>query len=190
MLPPMAKANEASESLLATISSSILTNGSRREQRKLLEEIKLYIAMHQAHLNQLADMEASLVQALSEYRYSDIGRHHSMVPAEILCEIFAHCVPSHGRCSPSRRQAPMVLMQVCQRWRQVAIGLQSLWTSLCIDMESLHRWRKLVIAWFERSGIQSLSLTIKPPPGAREAGYIENLSGWLPSVGALSVPYS
>ncbi|KAJ7191044.1 hypothetical protein GGX14DRAFT_407474 [Mycena pura] len=65
------------------------------------------------------------------------------------------------------------------RWRQVATGLQSLWTSLCIDMKSLHRWRELVIAWFERSGLQSLSLTIKPPPwrqrGRDSLGYLNRL---------------
>jgi hypothetical protein len=180
-------------SLLATNINSILTNGSRSDQRKLLENIELYVtmhqaqvAMHQAHLKQLADMEALLVHALNDHE-SDIGhRWQSKVPAELLREIFMHCVPAHGRYSPSQRQAPMVLMHVCQRWRQVATGLQSLWTSLCIDMESLHRWRELVIAWFQRSGLQSLSLTIKPPPGAREAGYIENLSSWpSASVGSL-----
>jgi hypothetical protein len=173
-------------SLLATNINSILKHGSRRDQRKLLENIKLYVAMHKAHLKQLTNMEAPLVQALSGYRYSDIGHRQSRVPAELLREIFLHCIPAHGRCSPSQRQAPMVLMHVCQRWRQVATGLQPLWTSLCIGIESLHRRRELVIAWFERSGLQSLSLTIKPPPGAREAGYIENLSGWPSrSVGSL-----
>jgi len=165
-------------SLLATNINTIITNGSRSDQRKLLENIELQVTMHQAHLKQLADMEALLVHALNKHEY-DIGhRWQSKVPAELLREIFMHCVPAHGRYSPSQRQAPMVLTHVCQHWRQVATGLQSLWTSLCIDMESLHRWRELVIAWFGRSGLQSLSLTIKPPPGAREAGYIEYLTSW------------
>ncbi|KAJ7198708.1 hypothetical protein GGX14DRAFT_664807 [Mycena pura] len=158
-------------SLLATNMNSILTKGSRGDQRKLLENVKLYVAMHQARLKQLADMEALLVHALNIDEYDIDHRWQFKVPPELLGEIFMHCVPAHGRYSPSQRQAPMVLIHVCQRWREVATGLQSLWTSLCIDMESLHRWRELVIAWFERSGLQSLSLTIKPPPGAREAGW-------------------
>jgi hypothetical protein len=162
---------------------SILLKGSRRDQRNLLENIQLYIAEHHAHLNRLVDMEASLVQALSEYRYSNVAG----VPAELLREIFLYCAPTHGRFSPSRRHAPMVLMHVCRRWRQVATGFQPLWSSLCIDLESLHKWRELVMAWFERSGVQTLSLTIKPPPGAREAGYIKNFLIDGATVGLLAI---
>ena len=175
VFPPPCTGPPDEASLLATNINSILENGSRHDQRKLLENIQRFVAIHKAHLKRLTDMEAPLLQTLSQYRYSDI---QSRVPVELLREIFLHCIPAHGRCSPSRRRAPMVLMHVCRHWRQVASDLQSLWASLCVDIESLHQHHELVIAWFKRSGIQSLSLTIKPPPG-REAGCIENWSGWL-----------
>ncbi|KAJ7194315.1 hypothetical protein GGX14DRAFT_378075, partial [Mycena pura] len=49
--------------------------------------------------------------------------------SEILAHIFVYCLP-HGRIRPSPRTAPLVLGQICRRWRDVALSTGRLWSSL------------------------------------------------------------
>ncbi|KAJ7635282.1 hypothetical protein FB45DRAFT_681008, partial [Roridomyces roridus] len=47
------------------------------------------------------------------------------LPPEITADIFEHCVVS--RSTPSPTQAPLLFMQVCREWRQVALASPRLW---------------------------------------------------------------
>ncbi|GLB42461.1 hypothetical protein LshimejAT787_1104760 [Lyophyllum shimeji] len=56
-----------------------------------------------------------------------------LLPDEILQEIFLACLPAELReCRPTRSQAPLLLCQVCSRWRSLALSTPQLWSSLYI----------------------------------------------------------
>ncbi|KAG1738955.1 hypothetical protein EDB19DRAFT_1593863, partial [Suillus lakei] len=48
-------------------------------------------------------------------------------PTEILSLIFVHCLPETEHLLPSSKLAPMLLTRICRRWRDVAVGMSSLW---------------------------------------------------------------
>ncbi|KII83658.1 hypothetical protein PLICRDRAFT_67736, partial [Plicaturopsis crispa FD-325 SS-3] len=47
-------------------------------------------------------------------------------PAEILSEVFIHCLPAVGDV-PSMMCAPLLVMSVCKRWHAVALSTPQLW---------------------------------------------------------------
>jgi hypothetical protein len=52
------------------------------------------------------------------------------IPQEILEEFFIRCLPVPEDARPDRKLAPLLLVQVCATWRQVAFGLPRLWDTL------------------------------------------------------------
>ncbi|KAJ6466470.1 hypothetical protein C8R45DRAFT_1106706 [Mycena sanguinolenta] len=91
-----------------------------------------------------------------------------VVPNEILEEIFWQCLPSLDEglalqfpstlyITPSNMTAPLLLCQICCRWRQVAIGSARLWESL--DTLSIHSFQLLEL-WLSRARYGNLSLRI------------------------------
>ncbi|KAJ7580293.1 hypothetical protein C8J56DRAFT_279331 [Mycena floridula] len=88
------------------------------------------------------------------------------IPRDVLQEIFIHCLPS-GRTTTrmTRRDAPILLGQICRSWRQVSLGTTQLWSSLCLDLciystpkEKLRM--ENANAWISRSGSQPLDIHI------------------------------
>ncbi|KAF5346108.1 hypothetical protein D9758_009978 [Tetrapyrgos nigripes] len=92
------------------------------------------------------------------------------VPDDTLSEIFIRCLPEDYNATRSLSEAPLLLGQVCRRWRRVSLSTPDLWTSLHIviptnaDMNLLcsiiESRRKGVEAWLGRSGVLPLSLSI------------------------------
>ncbi|KAJ3516165.1 hypothetical protein NLJ89_g1289 [Agrocybe chaxingu] len=56
------------------------------------------------------------------------------LPAEMLGEIFLHCLPERPReeSQPNTKIAPILLCHVCSAWRTTALRLPKLWTRLCM----------------------------------------------------------
>ncbi|KAJ7250296.1 hypothetical protein C8J57DRAFT_1017069, partial [Mycena rebaudengoi] len=82
------------------------------------------------------------------------------LPAEITSEIFIRClppIPSGPRTrlpkKPSRHNAPLLLLEICRRWREIAMATRRLWES------------------FELTDYYSFSPNLKMP--------LEKLSNWL-----------
>lgn len=84
------------------------------------------------------------------------------LPPELLCRIFAYCVPTtlaHPR-SKSRRDACWIgFSQVCRRWRAVALADPWLWTVLDLSGQSI--WTETMMA---RSRSLPLYLRTPVPP--------------------------
>ncbi|KAJ7116946.1 hypothetical protein C8R44DRAFT_530335, partial [Mycena epipterygia] len=49
------------------------------------------------------------------------------IPFEITALIFIYCLPTHGRVTPSPHAAPLLLTQICTRWREIALEVGQLW---------------------------------------------------------------
>ncbi|KAJ7605516.1 hypothetical protein DFH06DRAFT_947701, partial [Mycena polygramma] len=85
------------------------------------------------------------------------------LPPELVCEIFEHCLPP-PHTLPSARDAPLLLGQVCRRWRGIALSLPTLWNSISVAHVLAKHPSPGVLAlldtWLERAGGAALSVSI------------------------------
>ncbi|KAF8146128.1 hypothetical protein K438DRAFT_2028424 [Mycena galopus ATCC 62051] len=96
------------------------------------------------------------------------------LPFELYSKIFLLCLPLDGRVRPSSKSAPLLLAQICSRWRAIALATRELWSSVCLEspcfsddppplIDSLPivvPTTSLVDLWFTRSRDCHLSITL------------------------------
>ncbi|KAJ8585943.1 hypothetical protein M405DRAFT_719405, partial [Rhizopogon salebrosus TDB-379] len=49
------------------------------------------------------------------------------LPTDILQRIFKACLPDHRYVTPDIQSSPLLLLQICRRWRDVAETTSELW---------------------------------------------------------------
>ncbi|KAG1734637.1 hypothetical protein EDB19DRAFT_1911039 [Suillus lakei] len=81
---------------------------------------------------QLIEEKANIVQTNDSNRGSSAAIWR--LPTEILSQIFLYCLPEDEYLSPTSSMAPMSLTATCRRWREVAVGLPSLWCKLWLEV--------------------------------------------------------
>ncbi|KAG1825479.1 uncharacterized protein BJ212DRAFT_1573008 [Suillus subaureus] len=82
------------------------------------------------------------------------------LPAEVLSQIFVHCLPIGYHLLPVSRAAPMLLTRICRRWREVAVDMPNLWHRLSVGKD----WQRAAFcyeAWLKRSRGHPLSLELQ-----------------------------
>jgi hypothetical protein len=85
------------------------------------------------------------------------------LPVEVTSEIFLHCLPVKPG-QPDGRVAPMLLGQICQKWRNIAYSNPRLWAALGIDFWGwIGGLNFLVREWLRRAGSVPLSLRLVLP---------------------------
>ncbi|KAK6984807.1 hypothetical protein R3P38DRAFT_2743704 [Favolaschia claudopus] len=100
------------------------------------------------------------------------------LPFELISKVFIHCLPRYGRVRPDPQLAPLLLLQICSRWRAVALATPWLWNSIFLECfrESgytglsilfedelplaIHPIASLVDLWFSRCEGFPLSITL------------------------------
>ncbi|KAJ7070092.1 hypothetical protein C8F01DRAFT_1115218 [Mycena amicta] len=110
----------------------------------------------------LADMDveyAATLEELNEIRYPILN-----LPAEVVSEIFVHCLPKETVDVVSTRDAPILLCRICRRWRQIALSTLRLWTTFTVVVESESQKAQLAdIAqtWLSRTGGFPLTISLR-----------------------------
>ncbi|KAJ3509654.1 hypothetical protein NLJ89_g5104 [Agrocybe chaxingu] len=94
----------------------------------------------------------------------------SKIPIELLCEIFTKFVndptisrienPTGPLVSRHSSVDPTILGQVCSRWRDTALNLPTLWSTICIRNPAKSQLYRTHL-WLERSADQPLNLTLE-----------------------------
>ncbi|KAH8115130.1 hypothetical protein DFH11DRAFT_147534 [Phellopilus nigrolimitatus] len=89
---------------------------------------------------------------------------------ELLSLVFIFCLPSRPSPRPTLESAPLLLIQVCKRWRDVALSTPRLWASLelkaehsKLKSEAIEQCHSVLRLWTRRSGAVPLSLVIMLP---------------------------
>src|ERR1700691_1118396 len=125
--------------------------------QNIISETKSRIAQLEGHDTQ-PQMELESLR-----RYAGILRpilsHVRQFPAELLSEIFEYCLPeTFEKDIIFVIKAPLLLGQICSRWRTIATSIQTLWTYMRFDLRanSLTADVELVKLWLKRSGGRSL----------------------------------
>jgi hypothetical protein len=86
------------------------------------------------------------------------------LPSEIIASIFEWSVPSFGSrpVRPRSHEAPLLLCQICSRWRKIALTTPSIWCCLVLSVgpRNASQMLDLLTTWFGRSGALPLWLSI------------------------------
>src|ERR1700683_838801 len=92
------------------------------------------------------------------------------LPPEILSEIFLHCMdprwfgPEYNfHENPRLDKMPLLLGEICSRWRSIALSTPRLWASfsLSIRPKYLNSDVELAKTWLSRSGTCPLSINLR-----------------------------
>lgn len=82
------------------------------------------------------------------------------IPAELLSEIFIHCVEG-GMDEVNTIQTPLLVAAICSRWRDAAISTPRLWSRLFLQLScAMESQSALVDAWLARSSGHSLTVYV------------------------------
>ncbi|KAJ7276943.1 hypothetical protein C8J57DRAFT_1466308 [Mycena rebaudengoi] len=124
------------------------------------------------------------------------------LPFEITSKIFLECLPTHGRIRPAPDEPPLLLAQICQQWRSVAIATPGLWSSIALDNSSTDTAYKglsrlfgdvdpspdavslFFDLWFMRAGSHPLSITINC---GEDTDGVAALSVYFPRCGTIEL---
>ncbi|KAJ7756694.1 hypothetical protein B0H16DRAFT_1721757 [Mycena metata] len=155
---------------------------SAAQQRAFLVEIASTIDEFRKSLEQLEDMERGVKATLAAVKYPVLT-----LPNEITSRIFVGCLPNDGHVLPSPSAAPLLLAQICQHWREVALSTCQLWSSLhqhgFADGSVL-----LLETWSTRAKGQPLLLTLSGCGHKRRHESIQTISSQLGELELLGVP--
>ncbi|KAG0704622.1 hypothetical protein DFH29DRAFT_827672 [Suillus ampliporus] len=114
--------------------------------------------------HQLIEKKDRITQSLNLHKGLVSGLWR--LPTEVLSQIFDHCLPvaeDSPLLSPSRLEAPMLLNEICRRWREVAVGMPSLWCRLRVEVDHSD-WERAAFcynSWLERSRGCPISLALE-----------------------------
>lgn len=83
-----------------------------------------------------------------------------------MSEIFLHCLPRHHWPDLIRdvKEAPLLLLQICSQWRDVALATPRLWSRISLNVHPTKSQSGLILArnWLDRTGVCSLSIHLGP----------------------------
>ncbi|KAF7310110.1 F-box domain-containing protein [Mycena indigotica] len=95
----------------------------------------------------------------------------SVIPNEVLVEVFTHCLPPYPACPPLYgAYSPTQLTHVCRLWRDLATATPALWRAISLDLipngspvdEPLaEKLLGTAETWLRRSGTLSLSVVLR-----------------------------
>ncbi|KAJ7784122.1 hypothetical protein B0H16DRAFT_1296848, partial [Mycena metata] len=135
--------------------------------RARLAEVNASIAALHLRLKPLEDARKQLQSELDGIVYPV-----ATLPPEITSNIFLRCLPpspelsSPVKAHPSMFTAPLLFLQVCRMWRNIALSTPRLWVDLHVNLgEFPHEMdeddlEKYIRDWFGRAGTCPLSFSV------------------------------
>ncbi|KAJ7465344.1 hypothetical protein B0H11DRAFT_2307935, partial [Mycena galericulata] len=131
------------------------------DPRKQLADISQQIVEIQQHLEELTRKRDELLGFIDAHLalVSPLRR----LPGDVICAIFIACMPSHRNAVMSPEDPPLILSQISKPWRLLAFSTPQLWASLHIVIphnDKMDRLVDMVEAWFSRSGVPPLSISL------------------------------
>ncbi|KAJ7512415.1 hypothetical protein B0H11DRAFT_1951130, partial [Mycena galericulata] len=107
-------------------------------QKKILKDLEHSKSFYQRKLNDIRDPVARL-------------------PLEISSEIFLQCLPYMP--GPSTNYAPILLLNVCNAWSEIAISTPALWAEITVVFPHARGFHEPLGIWLQRTQFQPLSIS-------------------------------
>ncbi|KAK7037874.1 F-box domain-containing protein [Favolaschia claudopus] len=120
-----------------------------------IEEIEARISKFTADIELQTEVLRQLHQLKSAAlrELNDIRDPFSRLPLELSSQIFQNCLPD-GPPQPDPRAVPMLLLNVCHRWTDMALSLPELWATIYLDLPRA----QIMDCWLRRAGNYPLSI--------------------------------
>ncbi|KAJ7486599.1 hypothetical protein FB451DRAFT_771653 [Mycena latifolia] len=113
-------------------------SGEITRQKEILKNLERSKSAAQCQLNACRDPVARL-------------------PLELSSAIFIQCLPVHEE--PSARHAPMLFLNVCHPWTDIALATPALWATVYADSPKADL-ESLLDTWLKRAGSRPLSISL------------------------------
>ncbi|KAJ7457961.1 hypothetical protein B0H11DRAFT_1818053, partial [Mycena galericulata] len=107
-------------------------------QKKILKDLEHNKSLYQRQLNAARDPVTRL-------------------PLEISSEIFLQSLPSVPE--PGVHRVPMLLLNVCNAWSEIAISTPALWAAIAVVFPRARGFEELLGIWLQRACSQPLSIS-------------------------------
>ncbi|KAJ7782566.1 hypothetical protein DFH07DRAFT_791143 [Mycena maculata] len=129
------------------------------ELQKWLKEISSSITqqkrLHKQRLRDLEQSRSDVRRQLNELR-DPLAR----LPLEVSSEIFMQSLPPLGWIVPSPYRPPMLLLNVCNSWSDIALATPALWTNVDVLFPRAEGFEALLDRWFDRAKSRPLSIAL------------------------------
>ncbi|KAJ6525041.1 hypothetical protein DFH09DRAFT_1372016 [Mycena vulgaris] len=127
---------------------------SAEEIQRRIDELSANIVRQKVVLKQLETRKGAAQRQLNAIR-DPVAR----LPFEISSEIFIRCLPSRPK--PRGRYIPMLFLDICNAWADIAISTPALWASIHMEDSVVYRASlPTLYAWLKRSGTRPLSISL------------------------------
>ncbi|KAJ6523348.1 hypothetical protein B0H19DRAFT_1201907 [Mycena capillaripes] len=123
---------------------------SLEELQALIDKLSSDIEVQKEVLNQLERGKSAAQRQLNAIR-DPMAR----LPLEISSEIFLQCLPDIPTLDGG--EAPMLLLHVCNAWRDLACAIPALWTTISLEPPA---GAQILEAWLRRAQNYSLSISL------------------------------
>ncbi|KAJ7328973.1 hypothetical protein DFH08DRAFT_751560 [Mycena albidolilacea] len=139
---------------------------SVQELRARIEEISSEIHL-QPQFSKKLEHDKSLIQR----QLNDVVDPVSRLPLQVSSKIFLRCLPPLERSEagyrhilrvPNATHAPILLLNVCNSWTDIALATPALWTAINSGFPWPKGFDELLQAWFQRARNHPLSVSIRP----------------------------
>ncbi|KAJ7453628.1 hypothetical protein B0H11DRAFT_2288133 [Mycena galericulata] len=110
-----------------------------------IAKISTDIELQKAVLKNLEHSKILLQRQLNSVR-DPVAR----LPLEISSEIFIQCLPPLPL-PPGPHQIPMILLNICRAWTDIALSTPALWTTSFISCPCTEDFQRLLKTWLQRS---------------------------------------
>ncbi|KAJ7457333.1 hypothetical protein FB451DRAFT_593093 [Mycena latifolia] len=126
------------------------------------------VAQLQEHIAKLSADIAWQKEVLKSLERSKSAAQHQLntlrdpvarLPVELSSEIFIQCLPF--RPAPDAQDAPLLLLNICKAWTDIALSTPALWATIHAD-KPLSALESILDAWLERAGSRALSISLPP----------------------------
>ncbi|KAJ7512414.1 hypothetical protein B0H11DRAFT_481017 [Mycena galericulata] len=123
-----------------------------------VDELKAYIKKLSADIKRqkkiLKDLEHN--KRFYQRKLNDIRDPVARLPLEISSEIFLQCLPRYM--PPSAHLAPMLLLNICNAWSEIAKSTPALWAAITVVFPRARGFQELLEIWLQRARFQPLSI--------------------------------
>ncbi|KAJ7449988.1 hypothetical protein B0H11DRAFT_323287 [Mycena galericulata] len=125
-----------------------------------VEELQARIKKISADIEQqkkiLNDLERS--KRLAERQLNAVRDPVAQLPLEISSEIFLQSLPPLSE--PRAHHIPMLLLNVCSAWTDIALSTPALWASIHIGFPRAQGFPELLCTWLQRARNRPLSVSL------------------------------
>ncbi|KAJ7102765.1 hypothetical protein C8R44DRAFT_346617 [Mycena epipterygia] len=121
----------------------------------------------QAHIEKLSvdiDRQKEILKQLTQSKSAAQRQLNSILdpvarlPLEISSEIFIRCLPPLPK--PGASHVPMLLLNICNTWTDIALSTPALWASIHINFPRGEGFSEVFAMWLERARNRSLSISL------------------------------